>query len=361
MPPALSLYLDVVRFTAAFGVLLSHMALSPFTDHAFWWALGQYGDAAVAVFFVLSGYVIAFVTAERETDGWRYGVGRLSRLMSVALPALVITALCDAFGAMVRPDFYARPDVGGPAGIGSGYLASLLFINEWQVFGFGAMFPGSNSPWWSLSFEATYYVVGGLFLYFRRSGWFLLALLILMLAGRTVIAMFPLWLLGFHLFSRPPAWPFSARVTTMLFWASLLALIWLPLADRYLPSSKLWFYMPWGRGPYNRDLVSDYLVAASFGLHLLAARRLLQEGAADTWQRWQGGIRWLGSLTFPLYLCHYPLLCLVAALSPFDHASLLHVALLVAVTLLVVAGVAPWSDRLKLGLRSGLQRLKPTG
>jgi hypothetical protein len=37
------------------------------------------------------------------------------------------------------------------------------------------------------------------------------------------------------------------------------------------------------------------------------------------------------------------------------------VALLVAVTLSVVAGVAPWSERLKLGLRSGLQRLKPTG
>ena len=41
--------------------------------------------------------------------------------------------------------------------------------------------------------------------------------------------------------------------------------------------------------------------------------------------------------------------------------EIVSVALLVAVTLLVVAGVAPWSDRLKLGLRSGLQRLKPTG
>ena len=95
--------------------------------------------------------------------------------------------------------------------------------------------------------------------------------------------------------------------------------------------------MPWGRGPYNRDLVSDYLVAGVFGLHLVAARSLLHEGRAGVLARWQGGIRWLGSLTFPLYLCHYPLLCLVAALTPFDRASLAHVALVLAVTLLLVA------------------------
>ena len=192
MPPALSLYLDLVRFAAAVGVLLSHLALSPFSERALWWGLGQYGDAAVAVFFVLSGYVIAFVTAERETDGRRYAIGRMSRLLSVALPALAITAVCDALLAAVQPAFYARPEVSGSVGLGLGYLASLLFINEWRVFGLGAVFPGTNSPWWSLSFEATYYLVGGLFLYFRRGWWFLLALLVLVLAGRTVIAMFPL-------------------------------------------------------------------------------------------------------------------------------------------------------------------------
>lgn len=355
MPPALSCHLDLVRFVAAFAVLLAHLALAPFTDDALWWPLGHYGEAAVAVFFVLSGYVIAYVTQARETDGRRFAVGRFSRLMSVAVPALLVTAASDAVVAFLQPAFYARPEVGGSTGLWSGYLASLLFINEWRIFGLGAVFPGSNSPWWSLSFEATYYLVAGLFLYFRRRWWFLLAFLVLVLAGRTVIALFPLWLLGFALYSRPPAWPFSGSATTAIFWGSLLVLLALPLTQGWWPSSKDWFYMPWGRGPYNRDLVADYLVAAVFGLHLLAARHQLPT-SATTASRCAACVHWLGSLTFPLYLCHYPLLGLAAVLSPFERSSGGHVALVLVLTLGCAALVAPWSDRLKHSMRRGLQR-----
>ena len=355
MPPALSCHLDLVRFVAALAVLLAHLALPPFSDNALWWPLGRYGEAAVAVFFVLSGYVIAYVSQERETDGRRFASGRFSRLMSVALPALLVTAASDALVAFLQPAFYARPDVGGTGGLWSGYLASLLFINEWRIFGWGAVFPGSNSPWWSLSFEATYYLVAGLFLYFRRRWWFLLALGVLALAGRTVIALFPLWLLGFVLYSRPPAWPFSGRTTTAIFWGALLLVLALPMTQGWWPSSKLWFYMPWGRGPYNRDLVADYLVAAAFGLHLLAARHHLQTRAAAAAQ-WVARVHGLGTLTFPLYLCHYPLLALAAVLSPFERSSGGHLALALVLTLGVAAVVAPWSDRLKDGIRHALAR-----
>lgn len=360
MPPGLSCHLDLVRFVAALAVLLAHLALSPFTDNALWWPLGHYGEAAVAVFFVLSGYVIAYVTQVRETDGRRFAIGRLSRLLSVALPALLVTATCDALVVHLQPVFYARPEVGQPGGLWSGYLPSLLFVNEWRIFGLGAVFPGSNSPWWSLSFEATYYLVAGLFLYFPRRWWFLLALLVLALAGRTVIALFPLWLLGFALYSRPPAWPLSSRATTAIFWGALLVVLALPLTEAWWPSSKAWFYMPWGRGPYNRDLVADYLVAAAFGLHLLAARHHLQ-AEVITSPPWLACAHWLGSLTFPLYLCHYPLLGLAAVLSPFDLSSGSHLALVLLLTLGCAAAVAPWSDRLKDVMRRTLDRVVRAG
>ena len=62
----LSGYLDLLRFGAAFVVLLSHFAYTRFTD-------GQYsfirelnlGSDAVVLFFVLSGFVITFAATQK--------------------------------------------------------------------------------------------------------------------------------------------------------------------------------------------------------------------------------------------------------------------------------------------------------
>jgi peptidoglycan/LPS O-acetylase OafA/YrhL len=57
----------------------------------------------VDVFFVLSGFVIAFVTTERESDGRSFAIARLARVYSVALPALVVTFVLDAIGRSIKP------------------------------------------------------------------------------------------------------------------------------------------------------------------------------------------------------------------------------------------------------------------
>ena len=102
-----SLYLDVVRFTAAMVVFIGHVSGQRFVGGLFW-QLGAYMDEAVTVFFVLSGFVIAYVIDQREDDAERYAVARASRLYSVALPAILATVLLDHLGMAIRPDLYGE-------------------------------------------------------------------------------------------------------------------------------------------------------------------------------------------------------------------------------------------------------------
>ena len=173
LTPGYSLYLDVVRCVAALAVFLEHVASYPFSrttptsTHPLLAFFGIYGNSAVIVFFVLSGYVIAYVVGTRERTAWAYSANRISRLYSVVLPALVLTFAFDALGQWLNPGFYSIRTVLWKPASWEGYLSSLFFVNEFQVFDLSGAVPGTNAPFWSLSFEATYYIVAGLVLFAR--------------------------------------------------------------------------------------------------------------------------------------------------------------------------------------------------
>ncbi len=102
MTPALSLYLDALRFAAAFTVFLSHYAAGRHSGGMFWQVV-PYGRIAVLVFFVLSGFVIAWVSETREQTLEEYGLSRVARLYSVILPAFVATLALDSLAAAINP------------------------------------------------------------------------------------------------------------------------------------------------------------------------------------------------------------------------------------------------------------------
>ena len=103
MPESLSLYLDLVRFLATVAVLLFHLWPQWFPGFPLPWP----GHAAVIVFFVLSGFVIAHAYAERlkaqqdglaaiaAAAGFTFGVHRTDHAPETALLALY-TALAPA-------------------------------------------------------------------------------------------------------------------------------------------------------------------------------------------------------------------------------------------------------------------------
>jgi peptidoglycan/LPS O-acetylase OafA/YrhL len=105
LPAPLSIYLDLVRFGAAMVVFLGHVASLRLTG-GFLWQLGPYTTEAVTVFFVLSGFVIAYTTEQGETSARSYAVARAARIYSVALPALVLTFALDAIGRSIKPELY---------------------------------------------------------------------------------------------------------------------------------------------------------------------------------------------------------------------------------------------------------------
>ena len=70
-------------------------------------SVASYGAEAVAVFFVLSGFVISYVVAEKERDGRSYAVARIARVYPVAVVAILATTLADLFGRYVDAEQYA--------------------------------------------------------------------------------------------------------------------------------------------------------------------------------------------------------------------------------------------------------------
>src|SRR5438270_9524015 len=106
MPIVQSLHLDLMRGAAALAVFVSHFGLHRISGGLFWQAQ-PYGHDAVILFFVLSGYVIAWVAERREPDLRAYAVNRLSRLYSVVVPAILLTVIADAIGQRVGPAVYA--------------------------------------------------------------------------------------------------------------------------------------------------------------------------------------------------------------------------------------------------------------
>lgn len=347
-----SLYLDVLRFVAALAVFAAHLASPPFTGPTFLWRVGGYGEVAVAAFFVLSGYVIAYVSETRENTARKFIVSRVSRLYSMVLIALILTLVLDSIGAILRPMFYADTKVFMKSPSVEGYIASLLFVNEYRALDFGGIAPGSNGPFWSLSFEATYYAIAAAVLFLPWKIWAPFSAVLLAVAGHTVTALFPLWWVGYALYrARPVQLP---RVVALaLVAASSVGLALAPGLLKGVGADWLWQQFPYGRGMFPRNLLLDYAAAALIVINLLAARAVLSDGFRVP-NAVQKLARWLGAQTFPLYCIHFPVLCFAAALSPFSNASVAQIVYLTAAVIVVTASTTPMADWLKDQIRQAL-------
>jgi peptidoglycan/LPS O-acetylase OafA/YrhL len=185
MNRSFSLYLDLVRFLAALTVLLFHASGLEFVKVDT--VLGHYGREAVIVFFVLSGFVIAYTADQKDSTLPEYATHRISRIYSVVIPALILTPIVDWIGARIHPEFYVGYNAQSVWPIR--VVNSVLCMNEW---GFWSVQFFSNVPYWSISYEVAYYILFGV-------SFFLIGLL----AGPKILLLLPIWLLG--------AWVYRSR------------------------------------------------------------------------------------------------------------------------------------------------------
>lgn len=361
-----SMLLDVVRFAAAIGVVATHSGEETFGTgwtHSLFW-----GDLAVPVFFVLSGFVIRFVTRTREGNPREYYIDRASRIYSVAIPAMLVTLGCSLLCFWLQRGHFLRdwsPLFNHPV---LRLVANLTFLS--QMWGHNTI-PFINSPFWSLGFECPYYVFYGLIFFLR--GWkrIVSCVALAALVGPQVIFLLPLWWSG--------VWMYDAYNHFRSKSAGLIALIVLVL---WVGLSVVPGFLAMNRSPVAIQSLFIFIASRTNPLGLLAipihratmfayaaglvsavviflALLIIDAAPFLPVPQVKNIVRRVADGTFILYLFHYPLLLLAAYAGFFRYKqNVRNLAIVMAVVLLCVALATPL-DNLKLRMRRWLRAVIP--
>lgn len=318
-PPALaqpfSVYLDLTRFLAAVMVVLAHVEYFGVIPKGAWGLVPEMGREAVIVFFVLSGFVIAATTAQRRPSARAYAVARLSRLYSVALPVLLLGLACAlavrAFTDLVPPHGYALDKL---------YVYvpfHLLFLGQHWTLG---EVPPYMEPYWSLNYEAWYYLLFGLACYLQGRRRIALVGLALLVMGYKLWLLLPVWLAGAWLYRRSHG-PWLGRNAARAGWLASLALLaaWVGLRleePLRMAGIAWWPFSGLPLGSADRFL-GDYVVCAIVLLNFACAR----DAGFTALERIAPAVRLLASYTFTLYLSHAIVIGLWLAAYPHERSS----------------------------------------
>lgn len=311
MNKGLSVYLDLVRSIAAivvFGghvVLLSgcygqpngvgcRLAVSLFPFHL--------GHSAVVLFFVLSGYVITYVAAERETRLREFAVSRFARIYSVAVPAVVLTLGVDLF----------LMSAGHTHGIPVYQFAKLwkylpLFFIFGNDFWFLSESTLSDVVMWSLCYEVWYYILFASIFYFESWKRWALACLVFLIIGFKLWALLPTWMLGSFVYKCHGRYGLSPAVAKLLFFSTLAAIL---LSFHFTLTSYIDGMVDGLSGGWisahmdgSEWLVGDTVTAILFSANVFSAKFARLE-----FGRLAKPIQLIASFSFTLYVIHWPLL-----------------------------------------------------
>jgi peptidoglycan/LPS O-acetylase OafA/YrhL len=350
LTPALSLYLDILRFTAAFLVFIAHYAPG-YRSSGLFWQISGYGRASVLAFFVLSGFVIAWVSQGKEANLQEYALSRISRLYSVIVPAFIMTAILDPIGTSFGPALYQYNSGFDASDSIVNYVLSALFLGQsWSL----KAVPGSDLPFWSLNYEAWYYIIFACAIFFSGKQRLLLLFVAALLAGPKILSLFPIWLMGVI------AWHIRDFISPRLGPVLALGAIGSFIGLEIVGGQKLFsiVHSPWLPHDFS---VYDYVTGIIIAMLIcgIAKTRLPMPG-----RKLSGAVHALAGTTFGLYLFHYPLLNFFGSVLPGEPASFLRGILLFSLTLgtslIVAALVEQRKSTLKLFLRSALNMAIPT-
>jgi peptidoglycan/LPS O-acetylase OafA/YrhL len=361
LTPAGSALLDAIRLGAAVAVVVGHLSNSAFSTR--WPYMLNLSVSAVAVFFVLSGFVIRLITTARPVTVQDYAVGRLSRIYSVTIPAVLFTC---AVALLLHLFPFTR--LGGPVEfdlrtIGRQVLGNLTFTGSiW-----GLDLPVSfNQVFWSLCYECVYYCFYGVALFAR--GWVRWVSLTALaaLVGPPILFLLPLWLFGCvihdvyqRLRLRRESLGYVAGVFTV---AGLLMVVCKHFRRGIITGAAektgVAGLLEWTREHHlhllQRASFHAYVIGIPAGmmmlwLLLLSDRAKLRKGYTG-----ERIVRRVADGTFSVYLFHIPLLMLIAAFVPYDHASSTQKIAVLAFVLAVSILIEIPLNQLKRLLRSRL-------
>jgi peptidoglycan/LPS O-acetylase OafA/YrhL len=363
LPESASLLLDIVRFSAAIAVVITHLCLSDFnTGFADRQDLGY---IAVPLFFVLSGFIIRFVTKTRENHAKHYFIDRVSRIYSVVLPAIALTLLITGACFLIDHNRFMRDW----AMICIHPFARLFFNLTFTSQAWGHnIIPFLDLPFWSLGYECPYYAFYGIVLFLR--GWkrIIACLLLSLIIGPQVLFLLPIWWLGCWTYdiyqkvrgTQATKWILAPTVVYLLIVSVFYAMglhqpLRFPLA---LFSHLSNLPNPLTMLGFSTTRATMRAIAAGlFSAVLLLIALLAVDGISLSSKT--PGLRYIRSIadgTFAIYLMHFPLLVLASFLGILRyHQPITNILTAVIICILLILAAAP-IDSLKRIMRSTLNR-----
>lgn len=359
----LSVFVDLLRLSAALLVLIGHagivfsMKLPDLVAHS--------AKEGVATFFVLSGFVIAFVTATKERDWKDFAQARVLRMYSVIPLAVVVMIVCYAAGSAIDPALYgltgssAAATNGGAIGGAPEWLSILRYLSFTNELWFNRALISTGAPFWSLAFEVAYYIVFA-FLFYARGYWRLgLVLLWALLFGPRIVVAFPLWLLGVG------AWTATRRINI----DAKIGVAFLGMLALSILCLRRWagaVAIPLFEWPSPAAMIASMAYYLTFGV-LVAAVIVVFSAIAPRRSIWpeplERAIRFCAGASFTLYIAHLPVMVLLAAIWPESTGSTLGGFAATGLTVAAMFALAELGERRKVvyarALASFLKRMRP--
>ena len=290
------LQIQGLRAVAALLVTIFHARLMPG------------GFIGVDIFYVISGYLITgLILREIDKTGGldlnEFYQRRIKRLLPTSVFVLFITAIVALF---VLPQI-TRDALGRDLFAAAAYVSNYLFAwweNDYQNLN---ATPSPFIHYWSLAVEEQFYVVWPIFILFlsrygKRA----------ILNGVAIVTALSL-LLSVYLTQVAPIWAFYSLPTRA--WELGVGALLLFIPDKYLRNR----YFPWigALGLAIATLQFDESTAFP-GINALlpVAATAILIGTIPIWPRFFNDLsnnrlmQWLGAISYPLYLWHWPALVL---------------------------------------------------
>lgn len=261
-----SIYLDLIRFLAAFLVFIYHFSYSRFSGDLY---PMYFGHEAVILFFILSGYVISFVAHTKENNIKSYFISRFSRLYSVVIPVLIFIPLFDLIGQNYNSEIYDGKTADSFFIIR--LLANLTFSQEFWFFSFRYL---SDGPLWSLGYEFWYYVLFGLSLFVHGYKKYFFIFIVALIIGPKILLLLPVWLFGVWIYNFHKNKELNQTISRILFFLSPFLFLY---CFSFYNEINEYVYSILGNDiklklGFSAGFLTDYITAFFIGIHILSMK-----------------------------------------------------------------------------------------
>lgn len=343
MDNQVSKYLEFLRVFATLGVMLSHSFNPRFNELLY---IGT-GHLFVIVFFVLSGYVISYVVESKDKSFYDFTLSRLTRFLTVLLPALILVPLLDFVGKRANEIVYS-----GTVHDNHFLMRFLVNLGFLQEIWFNSIRYLSNGPMWSLGYEFWYYFLFASVFYYSGRKRNLLLLSLTLLVGPKILLLFPIWLMGSCIYKLHKT-DFNLGKYSLSFFLGSLGLMYVSVMlhdrlgfdsfEKKMHSLNLMF---------SSGFAFDLWFGLLISLNIFSVKYIVNNQFTKILDMFFSLTAPLSSSSFTIYIMHYPVMLFLFSTLNLSRNSLSDWAIMFILTLLMCFILAKFTEQKRHTLKN---------